>query len=217
LRTFVLLLLRPSASFRVCPEPVAHGRVLRFLATLRLPAWVVLVAVLALDRVRAGGPQPEPLRAIHVLVDPALAQALSAWLLLMVPVGLPLWYFAGGLVAHVGIALTGGAPRSIGATMRAVGYASGPAMLAIGLLDIPLYLGRLETDTYLLVLGAVTLLFLANAGIAIARTHQIGLSRGLLVALLPAVILSGANLGRAGLALIDMPGLETPDNPYYIP
>ena len=51
---------------------------------------------------------------------PPLAEALSSWLVLMVPVGMPLLYFLGGLMAHIGMALTGGASRSIGASMRAI-------------------------------------------------------------------------------------------------
>ena len=56
---------------------------------------------------------------VNRLEDPHrehLARVLSLWILLMIPVGLPLLYFIEGLVAHVGVALTGGASRSIGAS-----------------------------------------------------------------------------------------------------
>lgn len=217
MRTLARTLARPAESFRRCPEPIAHGRVLGYLATLRLPAWAVLVGILGVQTVTRDGPPPMPLRSIHAILDPALAQALSAWLVSMVPVGLPLLYFFGGLVAHVAIALTGGAPRSIGATMRAVGYALGPAMLAIAVLDLPLYLATVPGTIYLAVLCAIALQFLALAGLALARTHQISTARGFLVALLPAALLLGVTAVRAALVLDELPGLEAPDSPYYIP
>jgi hypothetical protein len=216
-RTLALALTRPSASFRRCPEPIAHGRVLGYLATLRLPAWSVLVAVIAYRTFASDSPPPMPLLPIHTILDPALSQALSTWLVLMVPVGLPLLYFFGGLVAHVGIALTGGAPRSIGATMRGIGYGLGPALLAIAVVDLPLYLAHVPGLAYVVFVGAVTFAFLVLAGIALARTHQISLARGFLVALLPALVLAGATMGRAALVLDELPGIEAPDNPYYVP
>lgn len=216
-RTIVQLLREPSASFAKCPEPVDHGRVLRFLATLRFPPWVVLVLVLAYRRVSADGPSMEPMRSVYLLVDASLAQALSSWIVLMVPVGMPLLYFFGGLLAHIGIALTGGAPRSIGATMRAVGYALGPALLAIGLLDLPLYLTSLSAEIYLGVVGAVALLFLVQAGVALARTHQIAVARGFLVALVPLLVLVTASLGRAILELETLPFMPSPEARYYVP
>ena len=210
-------LARPSESFRRCPEPIPHGRVLGYLATLRLPAWLVLVTIAAVQLVSRDEPPPIPLLPIHEFLDPALTQALSAWLVLMVPVGLPLLYFVGGLQAHVGIALTGGAPRSIGATMRAIGYALGPVLLVIALVDIPLYLSDVPGMTYAVFLGAVTFAFLVIAGITLARTHQISLARGLLVAIVPAIMVAGVTGFRAALVLEDVPGLEAPDSPYYIP
>lgn len=216
-QTLARTIARPSESFRRCPEPIAHGRALGYLATLRLPPWVMLMTVATVQLLSRDRPPPMPLLPIHSLLDPALTQALSTWLVLMVPVGLPLLYFLGGLVAHVGIALTGGAPRSIGATMRAVGYALAPALLAIAVLDVPLYLARVPGMAYVGFLGAVTLAFLVIAGITLARTHQISLARGFLVALLPALVLAATTGGRAVLVLDEVPGLEAPDSPYYIP
>jgi hypothetical protein len=213
----VLLVRAPSASFRVCPEPVHHGKVLRFLATLRFPPWIVLVGILAYQRIVAPGPTAEPMRSIYMFIDPPLAQALSAWIVLMVPVGMPVLYFVGGLLAHIGIALTGGAPRSIGTTMRAVGYSLGPALLAVGILDIPLYLNHLSATLYLGVVGAVALLFEVHAGIAVARTHRIALARGFLVALVPLVVLVSVSVGRAMLELETLPFLPEPRSPYWVP
>lgn len=215
-RTLVRTVLRPSLGFGRCPEPVSHGTVLGFLATLRLPAWLVLVALQAV-RIAGDSTPPMPLRSVHLLLEPPLVQALSVWLVLMVPVGLPLLYFFGGLVAHVGVALTGGAGRSIGASMRAVGFASGPALLVIALLDLPLYLADMPAVVYLgAVLGAV-LLLLQTAGVALARTHQISAARGLMVALLPALLLGGVTMARAALVLRELPGMPVPEQPYYIP
>lgn len=216
-QTLARTLARTSESFRRCPEPIPHGRVLGYLATLRLPPWLVLVTIAGVQLASREQPPPIPLLPIHDLLDPALTQALSAWLVLMVPVGLPLLYFVGGLQAHVGIALTGGAPRSIGATMRAIGYALAPVLLAISLFDLPLYLSHVPGTTYAGFLGAATLAFLVIAGITLARTHQISLARGFLVALLPAIMVAGITGFRASLVLEDVPGLEAPDSPYYIP
>lgn len=215
-RTLVRTLVRPSLGFGRCPEPIAHGKVLGFLATLRLPAWGLLVAV-QLSRVLGDSTPPMPLRSVHLFLEPPLVQALSVWLVLMVPVGLPLLYFFSGLLAHVGIALTGGASRSIGASMRAVGFASGPALLMIAVLDLPLYLAEIPTLVYLVAVGAAVALLLVIGGIALARTHQISWTRGWLVALLPALLLGVVTLVRAALVLRDLPGLPVPEQPYYIP
>lgn len=215
-RTLFRTVVRPSLGFGRCPEPIAHARVLGFLATLRLPAWTVLVGLLAM-RFASDQTPPLPLRSIHLLLEPPLVQALSVWLVLMVPVGLPLLYFVGGLLAHVGIALTGGAGRSIGASMRAVGFASGPALLVIALLDLPLYLADISSTLYLSVVLAAVLLLLGTAGIALARTHQISWTRGWLVALLPAALLGAVTVARAGLVLRELPGMPVPEQPYYVP
>jgi hypothetical protein len=217
-RTLLALLAHPHACFRRCPEPVDHGKAVRFLATLRLPPWILLVALLGMRHLASVEPEPISLIPIHRYVEPPLAHVISVWLVLMVPVGIPLLYFFGGLIAHVGVALTGGAPRSIGATMRAVGYALAPALLAIGILDLPLHLEQLRGQTYVAALWAVTGFFLWSAGVAIARTHQVSLARGFLVGVLPALGLFITTLGRASLVLPDVPGLPpVSDSPYYIP
>lgn len=215
--TLVGLLLRPSASFAVCPEPIRHGRVLAFMATLRLPLWIVLVVQVAATHMTATVPAPAPMRSIYQFVDPALAQALSTWLVLMVPVGVPLLYFLAGLVAHIGVALTGGAPRSIGASMRAVGYALGPALLVIAGLDVPLYLGHIDAQLYLGIVGATAVAFLWLAAFGLARTHRVSLARGFLVGLLPMLVFAAVTGGRASLELTVLPGFEAPESPYYVP
>lgn len=214
--TLVRVYRRPTASFRRCPEPVAHGRVLGYLATLRLPAWALLLAIEA-SRLMGDRTPALPLRSIHNFIEPPLAQALSAWLVLMVPVGLPLLYFVGGLLAHVGIALTGGASRSIGASMRAVGYAAGPTLLVIALLDLPLYLMDVPWLVYFAAILTSIANFLVSCGLALARTHQFSRFRGLAVSLLPAALLLAVTAFRAALVLRVIPGLPVPEQAYYVP
>ncbi len=215
--TFAQVVRRPLASFRTCREPVAHGVIIRYLASLRLPLWGVLVAALA-GTAMGTGPVPQRLIPVHGFIDPSLTRVLSLWVVLMVPLGLPILYFVTGLTAHLSVSLTGGAPRSIGATMRAVGFSLGPALLLLGILDLPLYLGQLDGGVYLGVLAGVGLWFLWQAGTALALTHQVPLVRGFLVALIPAVIVVGVAMARALLVLHEVPLLPPPSaSPYYIP
>jgi hypothetical protein len=216
-RTLLRVWLDPSHSFALVPEPIDHGRVLRYLATLRLPLWGVLIVLLAARY--AMGPEFGAMRSrsIHAVLEPTMAEALSVWLVVMVPVGMPLLYFVGGLVAHIGIALTGGAPRSIGASMRAVGYALGPALFAIGVLDLPLYFGYMPGFLYIELLAAIGLSFGVQSGLALAHTHRIAFIRGFVVALLPLITLMAVTLGRAALELEDLPGMPGPSSPYYVP
>lgn len=201
----------------MCPEPIRHGKVLAFIATLRLPLWGVLLITLAVTHVSAQGPATAPMRSIYQLIDAPLAQALSTWLVLMVPVGMPLMYLCAGLLAHIGVALTGGAPRSIGASMRAVGYALGPALLVVGGLDVPLYWGRMDAPVYLGIVAAVSVALLWLMAFGLSRTHRISLARGFLVGLLPMLLFAAVTAGRASLELESLPGFPEPTSPYYVP
>lgn len=216
-QTLVSLILRPAQSFRVCPEPIDHGRVLRFLATLRLPPWIALLAALAFQHMSTPEGSGVPMRSVYAFLEPPLARVLSLWVVLMIPVGLPLLYFVSGLLAHIGVALTGGASRSIGASMRACGYVLGLVLLVLGVLDIPLYLGQVPGDAYVVVLGTVGLVYWSLTGIALARTHQIGVPRGWMAALLPTLVLVAVTFGRAWLELTNVPGFRTPGGPYALP
>jgi len=209
--------MRPAESFRVCPEPIAHGRVMRFLATLRLPPWIVLVVVLGVRAMTTPEDTVVPMRAIYAVVEPSLARVLSMWIVLMIPVGLPLLYFVAGLVAHVGVALTGGASRSIGATMRAGGYVLGLVLLVVGLVDIPLYLGMMPGVVYLGVLAVLGIVHWQLLGLALARTHQMSVIRGELVALLPTLVFVAITLARALPELAEVPGLPAPGGDYTLP
>lgn len=219
-RTLSALLVRPRKSFAYVQEPVDHSAVLRLLLTVRLLPWALLLAVLG-ARTLAGGEEEAEfvLRPIDALLDPRLAEALSLWLLLMVPAGVPLLYFFLGIATHVSLVLTGGAPRSIAATMRAVGYALAPALLGVGLLDVPLHLGLLSGTAYVGSLAALTLLVFVLAGSALSATHQVGVPRGYVVALVPAVQFASLQMTRAMLVLADLPGWEDApaELPYLLP
>jgi hypothetical protein len=204
-------------SFRRVPEPVEHARVLRYLATLRLPTWGLLVAVLGVVLLTSDGPALTDNRPIYGFVQPALVRAFSTFVLLLIPIGLPLLYFFSGLVAHIGIALTGGAPRSVGATMRAVGFALGPWLLVVGILDIALYLQVIPTAALLGVLALLAVQFLVVAGIVLASSHQISIARGLLVSVLPTVLVVVTYAIRITPLLTEIPGLPEPSSPYFVP
>lgn len=215
-RSLAALLLRPRRSFQYVHEPVDHAAVLRLLLTVRLPPWFLLL--LALTGLSLWGGQENLVREGISALDPRLAGALSLWLLLMAPVGVPLMYAGLGIATHVALALTGGAPRSIAASMRAVGYALAPALLGVALLDLPLGLGALSLPTYLVALAALTLLVFVQVGNALTGTHQIPAVRGFVVALVPAALFAAGQLLRAVLALGELPGYAPPPGlPYLVP
>ena len=199
-----------------------HASVLGYLATLRLVPWVLLDHMARRFVRKPAGPSPEPIatRPIHRIVDPALAESLATWLLLMVPVGMPLLYFCGGLLAHIGVALTGGAARSIGASMRATGYALGPALLGIAWFDLPLYTIGLDARVYAVFLALAGFVFFYVCAVAMARTHQIHIVRGVVVSLLPLCLLVGVTAARGAL-ILDAPWLEEmlpgQPSPYWVP
>lgn len=210
------LLRRPGRSFAYVHEPVAHGAVLRLLLAVRLPLWGIMLAALAVQAWLPAG--ATRLRPIHDMLDPRLCEVLSLWLLLMVPIGVPLLYAALGVATHVAIVLTGGAPRSIAATMRATGYALTPALLGVAVIDVPLQLGLLPGLPYLVLLGLVGLSFFHQLGQALTRTHAISPVRGYLVAVWPLTMVLAAQFGRALLVLPDLPGwVGSASHPYFIP
>ena len=216
-RTLLGVVVSPQRVFLRCPEPIDHGTALRFLATLRLLPWLGLVAWLGAAFVVSPERELVTSRSIHVLLDPAMLEALSVWLLVMVPVGMPLLYFVCGLVSHVAVGLTGGASRSVGASMRAVGYAMGPALLGIAVLDVLLFTVGVDGNLFLGIALGLVVVFLWSASVGLARTHQIHLLRALLVALLPTVILFAAFAGRAALQLEELPFVPEPASPYVVP
>lgn len=190
------------------------------MATLRLVPWVLLITWLGISFFQDAPREAVDSRAIDLVVDPALGESLATWLLLMVPVGMPLLYFGSGLLAHIGVALTGGASRSIGASMRATGYALGPALLGIAWLDLPLYTVGLDVLIYGAFLLVAGLVFFYVSAAALARTHQMHIARGLVVSLLPLCLLVGVT-GMRGALILDDEGLEAflpqPPSPYWVP
>lgn len=215
-RTFGALLLRPRQSFAEVQEPVSHAAVLAFLVTVRLPLWIVIVVIVGVQAVLGGAESPL-LRPIDEMLDPRFADVLSTWLLLMVPVGLPLLYFFAGILTHVALALTGGAPRSIAATMRATGYALAAPLAVMSVAELPLYLGLVTSVPYLLVLGLMALLFFHQLAYALSGTHRIPLLRGILVGLVPLALFIGVAAGRALFLLPDLPGWTPPvASPYLL-
>jgi hypothetical protein len=190
---------------------------LRFLATLRLLPGLVLVGMQTVSFALSPEREVAVSRSIHVFVDPAIVEVLAVWLLVMVPVGMPLLYFVCGLMAHVAVGLTGGASRSVGASMRATGYAMAPVLLGVALLDLPLFTVGLEGMPYLAATVVLALVFLAIASIGLARTHQIHLVRAVIVTALPTVVLAVLFFGRAALLLDALPFLPEPSSPYVVP
>lgn len=216
-RTLVGMLVAPHRMFERCPEPVDHGTALRYLATLRLVPWLGLIGFLALSFTLSPEREVTTSRSIHAFVDPALVESLSVWLLVMVPVGMPLLYFVCGVVSHVAVGLTGIASRSVGASMRATGYAMAPALLGVGLLDVPLYTSGFRGVPYMLVVGVLVGVFWVIATIGLSRTHQINPLRAFIVAALPTVMLAVVFDVRAALLLQELPLLPEPPSPYVVP
>lgn len=226
--TFGALLRRPGRSFSGVPDTIDHGRILAFVASLRLPLWGALLVTLTLQWLTRAEPEPWSPTAFGQLIDVALVEALSLWMLLLVPIGIPLLYFLGGIFAHMALGLTGGARQSIGATMRAFGYTAAPAWLVISGLDLALYLGLFADrksygatfdgpELYAVVLGAVLLLHYVLFSIALSRTHQVGIARSLLTALLPLAVFAGVTFGRGCLELERFPFVPRPEPSPYSP
>lgn len=148
-------------------------------------------------------------------VPGSLAQSLRVWLLLMVPLGIPLVYFAAGMTAHVVLVLTGGAPRSMGTTMRAVGLAFILPSLCYGLMDVGVTYGVLPPLGW----GVGFLVITAWLGGRMffgVRCLQ-GLARRRSLAVIPPalLVLTLGVLMRAALVLPYLPGAEVPATQRY--
>lgn len=233
-RTLVQIFTRPEASFRMVEEPVGHARVLAFLATLRLPLWLLAVVWVGwpymvelgawivgkelsfVDLVGVSGELKRP-SVIGNVIGAQFADALRIWLLLLVPLGLPMLYFFGGILAHAGMALTGGARRSIGASMRAYGLALAPSLVLVGLLDFLLVVFDLPPELWLDVLAFAGVSALILLAIALARTHVTSVFRGLLVALVPTLVFVALTGGRGLLEHSRLPFMEAPKVDNYAP
>ncbi len=219
-KTLVQLLSSPNASFRAVEEPVSHSRVLLFLATLRLPLWLLTVGWLALDAwLTRGefGPMKRP-SVVGEVLGAQFADVMRLWLLLMIPLGLPMLYFFGGILAHAAMAMTGGARRSIGASMRAVGLALAPSLLVVGMLDFAVIVFDAEPEVWAGTAAFAGLLGFGLIAIGLARTHSTSLIRGLLVALLPAAFFVAVIGGRGLLETYRLPFMAAPPlDSGYVP
>jgi hypothetical protein len=223
-KTMVQLIVSPGASFRVVEEPVSHARVLAFLATIRLPLWLVALGWAGFEWLTLQGP-PGPLRRpsyVGLLMrDAQFADVLRLWLLLLVPIGLPMLYFFGGILGHMGMALTGGARRSIGATMRAVGLALAPSLLLVGIADLLAVGLDVSPEIWVGVVALAALCAVVFCAVALARTHSTSLVRGLLVAVLPVAFFTAVTFGRGllehpRLPFMPLPPLDDSYAPYPI-
>lgn len=217
-KTLVQLVVSPSASFREVEEPVSPARTLGFLATLRLPLWFLALSWALVRWLVAD--DPEPLHRPSViggLIGAPFAEVLRVWLLLLVPIGLPMLYFFAGILAHVGIALTGGARRSIGASMRAVGLALAPSLVLVGVLDFMLVVLDAQPEAWLILVGLALLFAAGLLTVAMARTHSTSIVRALLVAVLPLALFASVTVGRGLLELSRLPYMEAPELNNYVP
>ena len=217
-RTFVQLMTSPSASFRVVDEPVAHARVLGFLATVRLPMWLLTLTWAGFAWLTAQGPGPlKRPSVIGEIIGAYFADVLRLWLLLLVPLGLPMLYFFGGILGHMAMSLTGGARRSIGASMRAVGLALAPSLLLVGICDFLVVGLDVAPELWIGFVGVATLLAFVLVAVALARTHATGLLRGLIVGVLPVVLFVGVTTGRGLLEYYRLPFMAAPPIEHYAP
>ncbi|MFO7566177.1 MAG: hypothetical protein R6X02_26260 [Enhygromyxa sp.] len=216
-RTLIQLMVSPSASYRVVEEPVSHARILGFLATFRLPLWALAIGWALIDWRLAGPGELARPSVIGELLGAQFADVLRVWLLLLVPIGLPMLYFFGGILAHTAMALTGGARRSIGATMRAVGLALAPSLVLIGVLDVLVVALEVSPEIWLGVLAVAGLFAVVLLALAIARTHSTSLVRGLMVAVLPVAFFLSLSAGRGLLEYYRLPFMEAPPVDTYAP
>lgn len=217
-RSLVILLTRPRQVFTGVREPVQHDAVIALLALVRLPPWLLLVTVLGVGFARAPGRPPLAPFALGGSMTGAGAAATSAALLMMVPLGIPLLYFFGGVLSHAALALTGGVRRSVGASMRAFGLAAAPSLLLLSLAEVALHLGVLSPVIWGAAFAVAVLLNFVLLMIGLTRTHEIWGVRTLLVVWLPLGLLYAMVLFRAGLVLPNFPFMPPPaaPSPYSV-
>jgi hypothetical protein len=216
-RTLVQLIVSPSASFRVVEEPVSHARILGFLATLRLPLWILALGCAVTWWWFVAPTELKRPSVIGEIIGAHFADVLRIWLLLLVPIGLPMLYFFGGILAHIGMALTGGARRSIGATMRAVGLALAPSLVLVGLLDLLVVALDVSPEIWFRIVVVAGLFAAALLAVALARTHSTSLVRGFLVAWLPVAFFLALTAGRGLLEYYRLPFMPAPPIESYAP
>lgn len=219
LATLTSLLVCPNRSFRAVEEPVAHGPALAFIVSLRLPTWGVLMALYLISWVEAPPDTLAPIRSsvASEALGLQLADVCATWMLLMVPLRIPIIYFAAGLAGHMVMTLTGGAHRSIGASMRALGFAFAPLALVVGALELGLVVFGLSPEMWTIVFASTTSIAWVAASIALARTHEATVVRGLFVSLVPLLVFCGDAVGAASFELESLPFASPVDTDYKLP
>lgn len=203
-KTLGVILVTANRSFMAVEEPVKHGPVLSFIASLRLPTWGVLVVVALIDWFAQPGDVEAQIRttAATRILGLQLGQVMAAWVVILTPLRIPIIYFFVGLSAHIVMTLTGGAHRSIGASMRAMGFALAPAAMVFGVLELMAARGALHPTFWLYVFASWLVIGWGLSSIALSRTHGATLVRGFAVALVP-VLLFG--LEAMGSAMFQLP------------
>jgi len=214
------LLVPPRAMFEDVREPVLHGRIVLFMASVRIPLWLLTAVAVGINVAVFGVDPHVHDRAMSQLLGQgpggALAEALAVWLFMLVPLALPILYFAGGLLVHLGLTLTGGAHRSVGASMRAFGLTVAPVLLVVGLLDLPLYLGFIGPFLYVRVLIGMALVQFVWLSIALRHTHRVWMVRALLLSPMVVVFTQLVIWVRVLTVLPHVPGLPPPEPPDYV-
>lgn len=238
--SLVLLVRRPFARTLTIREPVGHASVIRLLWAVRWPTWLlcsgpvffVFVASVLRELGATGMPGGEFAAAELTsslagalefsngqVVAPSLMDAtmpsffvrsLRVWLLLMVPLGIPLVYFLAGIVAHVVLVLTGGAPRSMGTTMRATGLAFVPVALLYGVLDVLASYAWVTPTTWALAFSALTIWLAFRLFAGVRCLHGLKKRRALSVLPPALLILTSGVVLRAALVLPHPPGAQPP-------
>ena len=231
-----ILVSRPFARAVRMDAPVAHAGVVSLMWAVRWPTWMicslpVFVAFLASAAPGGAADVGDPaapaglvsLAAGHMAAPSALelvlpaffAQSLRVWLLLMVPLGVPLVYFAAGLAAHVVLILTGGAPRSMGTTMRAVGLAFIPPSLVLGIMDVGASFGLLGPEVWLACFVAVGAWLGVRIFFGVRRLQGLRRRRTLAVVPVSLLVLTSGVMLRATLVLPNLPGAPPPPELRY--
>ena len=234
-----MLLRRPFARALTIREPVGHAAVIRLMWAARWPTWLLCSGPLFLVFVasmvgeadggastgaltsRADAPWMTGLLAFcdgqvvaPSLIDAAMpsffVRSLRVWVLLMVPLGIPLVYFLAGIVAHVVLVLTGGAPRSMGTTMRATGLAFVPVSLLYGVLDVFASYGWVTPAVWAFGFSALTIWLASRLFAGVRCLHGLKKRRALSVVPPALLILTSGVVLRAALVLPHPPGAQPP-------
>ncbi len=210
LKSWFEVAARPASGFRRILEPVDHGPVICTVAAFRLVPWAV--AAIAIVAAWLSG---SPLRVgslgwLASSVDGGMIHALSRWLFWLAPLLVLLTYVGAGLMCHLALALTGGARRSVGASMRAFGLGALPGLSLMYVLEPVLVLHAVMPEVWLWLLIGSALAVLIGATRAFSQTHEIAWWRALVV-VLPAVCVVVACVGaRTILELERLPLQLTP-------